>query len=301
MRGLRHCGHGATAPSPIIVRVRLDRPALLLATLAAALAGGGIFLGSSRVGMPTRSPPPLETPAVQAALEPSARGAPAPPRALPRAASEPRSARVDRLGRSADPVEAFGAYALVTDCLWARDHADWLASHIAPGDRGLLPTTQTACGDIASDQVQARLRWLERAAGAGVHHAATAMAHEGPDGLGLVPEQERDGPQYADWRQRLEAAYDAGVRTCDPESLDHRVNAYETGAGVAQDRAKALSYWIAWVDCRKRFDGAADPGLADGDGVTRRIGAPLGPDEVAAAVAAGHRIAREARPLPGDS
>jgi hypothetical protein len=281
--------------------VRLARPALLLATLAAALAGGGLVLGAGR-----DAPPALAAaePAVAAALPPAAvapprRAAPALP--APRAASEPLSARVDRLGKSGDPVAAFAAYKLATECLWARDHADWLASHVAPGDRALLPTAQTACADIASDQIQSRLRWLEFAAAAGVHHAATAMAHEGPDGLGLVPEQDRDGPQYADWRQRLEAAYDAGVRTCDPESLDHRVNAYETGLGVAPDRARALSYWIAWVDCRQRFGGGPEPGFAGGDGVTRRLGDPLRPDEIAAAVAAGHQLARDARPLAGDS
>ena len=149
--------------------------------------------------------------------------------------------------------------------------------------------------------MQGRLRWLEQAAAAGVHHAATAMAREGPDGLGLVAEKDLDGPQYADWRARLDAAYAAGARTCDAESLDNRINAYENGAGVAQDRARALSYWVAYVDCRRRFNGATGAILANGDSVTQRMGGSLGADQVAAAVAAGHELARDARPLPGDS
>jgi len=134
-----------------------------------------------------------------------------------------------------------------------------------------------------------------------VHHAATAMAREGPDGLGLVGEQNYELPQYADWRARLEAAYDAGVRTCDPESLDHRVAAYESGLGVAQDRAKALSYWVAFVDCRRRFGGAPPSAPAEGDSVAQRMGTALRPEQVSAAVAAGHQLASDARPLPGDS
>ena len=288
-------------------RLRIARPALFIATLAAALAGGGLLFASSRGAgamhaMPA-APQEPEPALATLAIEPPASGRPTPSLAPPVAApaAERLSARVDRLARSSDPVEAFAAYKLVTECLWARDHADWLANHIAPNDRGLLPTAQTACGDIASDQIQSRLRWLERAAGAGVHHAATAMAREGPDGLGLVAEKDRDGPQYADWRQRLDAAYEAGVRTCDPESLDNRVNAYETGLGAALDRARALSYWIAFVDCRRRFDGAPAAVLANGDSVTQRMGRTLRPDEIATAVAAGHDIARTAHPLPGDS
>jgi hypothetical protein len=284
--------------------VEIARPVALLALLAAALAGAGMALGWGRaepaLAMPAPAPEPAPSPASTLALAPPAGGL-APSTASPAAPRERLSARVDRLSRSADPLEAFAAYKLVTDCLWARDHAEWLASHIAPGDRGLLPTAQAACDDIASDQIQSRLRWLERAAAAGVHHAATAMAREGPDGLGLVPEAEREAPQYADWRQRLEAAYDAGVRTCDPESLDHRVDAYEHGAGVPQDRARALSYWVAYVDCRQRFNGAPASLAAGGDSVAQRMGAALRPDQVAAAVAAGHQLAREARPLPGDS
>ena len=285
--------------------MRIARPAFLVATVSAAVVGGALFFGISH-GAPAPVALAIEAPAMPspaATLEaaPPASGRPATIAAPSAPAPERLAARVDRLSRSADPVEVFAAYKLVTDCLWARDHEDWLLNHIAPNDRALLPTTQSACGDIASDQVQSRLRWLEQAAAAGVHHAATAMAREGPDGLGTVPEKDRDGPQYADWRARLDSAYAAGAKTCDAESLDNRINAYESGIGVAPDRARALSYWVAYVDCRKRGDGAPAAVLANGDSVTQRMVGTLGADQVAAAVAAGHALARDARPLPGDS
>jgi len=279
------------------------RLALLCAALAAFVLVGGALVAPWGGAQPAPAAPLVDAGPRREPDPPRARPRHAeavPPVASPVAVDEALSARVDRLARSDDPVAAFAAYRLVTDCLWARDHAEWLASHVEPADRALLPTPQGACGDIASDQIQSRLRWLERAAAAGVHHAATAMSREGPDGLGLVAEADLAGPQFADWRQRLAAAYDAGVRTCDPESLEQRMAAFDGGLGVEQDRARALSYWVAYVDCRRRF-GAPALAPADGDGVALRMGSALGAGQVDAATAAGHRLAREARPLPGDS
>ena len=208
--------------------------------------------------------------------------------------------KVDRLGRSPNPVDAFAAYQLVTTCVWARDHEGWMAHHILPSDRELLPTTQQACGDIASDQIQSRLRWLERAALAGVHHAASEMLKEGPDGLGISGSSDIDAPENAPWKQRVEAALDAGVRTCDSDSLESRVNSYESGMGVEQDRAKALTYWVAYMECRQRQVGAPEADLANGDSVTQRMGTTLSAEQIAKAVADGQRLAHDAHPLPGD-
>ena len=175
-----------------------------------------------------------------------------------------------------------------------------MAHHILPSDRGLLPTTQQACGNIASDQIQSRLRWLERAALAGVHHAATEMLKEGPDGLGVSGSADIDAPENASWKQRVDAALDAGVHTCDPDSLESRVNSYESGLGVEQDRAKALTYWVAYMDCRQRLVGAPGSVLANGDSVTQRMGTTLSADQIAKAVSDGQRLAHDAQPLPGD-
>lgn len=293
--------------SPIMWRVRTVPSFLLLATAIAAIGGGCVAYGWSRSPGLVRIPDAStveSTPQPPVATLPP-RVAPAHPQAARPASAatsaDRMAAQVDRLSRSSNPVDVFGAYKLVTDCLWARGHESWLANHVAPGDRAQLPSTGSSCDDIASDQIQSRMRWLELAAMAGVHHAATAMAREGPDGLGQASEADLDAPQFADWRQRLDAAYDAGVRTCDPESLDNRVNAYENGAGVGQDRAKALTYWVAYVDCRKRLNDAPSTILGNGDSVTQRMGGSLSADQIARAVSAGQQMARDAKPLPGDS
>ncbi len=286
------------------------RPTLLASTLAALLAGGALVVELTHgrpaavVPAPAVEPPaaflPVPAPVEAAAPSPVPRAsAPAPART----SVETLSQKVDRLGRSANPVDAFAAYQLVTNCLWARDHEGWMARHILPGDRGLLPTTQQACGDIASDQVQTRLHWLERAALAGVHHAATEMLREGPDGLGVSASSDPDAPENADWKQRVQAALDAGVRTCDADSLESRVNRYETGQGVPPDRAKALTYWVAYLGCRERLGTSADlaPSAAGaGDDATGRMGGALSAEQIARAVAEGQALARDAQPLPGD-
>jgi len=283
---------------------------LLAATVAAALVGGalvyGLDHGQSQAAArpaPTAGAAPVDVPAAMRAPPPVAAAVKPPaPRPAPAARPDPYeslSQKVDRLGRSPDPVDAFAAYQLVTACVWARDHEGWMAHHILPGDRGMLPTPQQACGDIASDQVQGRLRWLERAALAGVHHAATEMLREGPDGLGLS-NSDIDAPENASWKLRVEAALDAGVHTCDPDSLESRINAFENGQGVAPDRAKALTYWVAYMECRQRLVAQPSAILANADSVTQRMGRSLTAEQIAQALAAGHALARDARPLPGD-
>jgi len=270
--------------------------------LAVALCGGAL------VHAWTQRPPEtmaIAAPAVDDVPRPAATWTDAATAApeVARAASAPATlaAQVDRLSRSVDPVDAFAAYRLVTRCLWARDHEGWMTHHVLPGDRALLPTPQQSCGDIASDQVQSRLQWLQRAALAGVHHAAAELLKEGSDGLGVTGSGDLDAPQNAAWKARVEEAIDAGVRTCDTESLDYRVASYDSGLGVPQDRAMALMYWVAYVDCRQRLNAGAPPVPDHGEVVTRRMGAALSAEEIAAAVAAGQKLARDALPLPGDS
>ena len=261
----------------------------------AAAASGAPPAPVATLPPPDATPLPAPPPATIASAPPAAASAAHRPDPY-----ESLAQKVDRLSRSANPVDAFAAYQLVTACVWARDHEGWMAHHILPSDRELLPTTQQACGDIASDQIQSRLRWLERAALAGVHHAASEMLKEGPDGLGLSGNSDIDAPENASWKQRVEAALDAGVHTCDSDSLESRVNSYESGLGVAQDRAKALTYWVAYMECRQRQVGGNSAILANGDSVTQRMGTTLSADQIAQAVRDGQRLAHDAQPLPGD-
>ena len=285
------------------------RPVLFASILAAVLVGGALVYAMNQgAAAASNLPPAPDTTLAQVPPEPDlapASVAAAPPSPVPSASAAPNryeslAQKVDRLSRSADPVDSFAAYQLVTACIWARDHEGWMAHHILPSDREMLPTTQQACGDIASDQIQSRLRWLERAALAGVHHAATEMLKEGPDGLGVTGSSDIDAPENASWKQRVESALAAGVHTCDPDSLENRVNSYESGLGVGQDRAKALTYWVAYMACRQRLVGAPASILANGDSVTQRMGTTLTAEQIAKSVSEGQQLAHDAQPLPGD-
>jgi hypothetical protein len=298
------------ASLPYHPAVIVPRPFLVAFALAAAMVAVGLVYGvhhgaPAAVAAPAAPAVRTAETAVAPASMPDVTITAASPAPLPAPSTpgtdESLAQKVDRLSRSASPVDAFAAYQLVTNCIWARDHEGWMAHHILPSDRGLLPTAQQACGDIASDQIQSRLRWLERAALAGVHHAAAEMVKEGPDGLGLSGSSDIDAPENAYWKQRVEAALDAGVHTCDAESLENRVNSYESGIGTERDRAKALTYWVAYMQCRQHLAGTPGLTLASGEGVTRRMGASLSADQIAAAIAAGQRLAQDARPLPGDT
>ena len=309
--GLRTRAAHGRAGVPYHSAVQHRRPVVIVSILAIALAGGalvhGMNSGAAAVASATAPAATPGSPASSAAAPALsvaalvATQASSPARRLTPGSHESLSQKVDRLSRSADPVDAFAAYRLVTACIWARDHEGWMAHHILPSDRALLPTTQQACGDIASDQIQSRLRWLERAALAGVHHAATEMLKEGPDGLGISGSADLDAPENAAWKQRVEAARDAGVHTCDPDSLESRVNSYESGQGVGQDRVKALTYWVAYVECRQRLAGAPGPVPANDDSVAARMGTTLSADQIARAVSDGQQLAHDAKPLPGDS
>jgi hypothetical protein len=70
---------------------------------------------------------------------------------------------------------------------------------------------------------------------------------------------------------------------------------------VAPDRTKALTYWVAYMECRRRLVGQPSAILANADSVTQRMGRSLTADQIAQALSAGHALARDARPLPGDS
>src|SRR5438552_3268584 len=143
--GLRACG-ARRVPYHAAVQNRLM---LLAATVSAALVGGALVYGLDHGAAKAAPPPPpaagslLADPLPEPSAPPPALAA-APPSARASTAAPSRfeslSQKVDRLGRSSDPVDAFAAYQLVTACVWARDHEGWMAHHILPGDRAMLST-----------------------------------------------------------------------------------------------------------------------------------------------------------------
>jgi len=195
--------------------------------------------------------------------------------------------RIDRLARSASPVDAYNAYKLVRTCLQAR-----LRSQAGAADADVA----AACEDIASDQVQARLAWLERAARAGVRHAATDFAAEGPQGLLVPRDAQGDWEDASEWQERVAAYDDAGARRCDDVSV-LSVQARYRLRHFDPDPAAALTTWAAAAECVALGKAPMQPPDSRDVAILAQLRAQLGAAEADAAVSAGEEAARRAPPF----
>ena len=264
---------------------------LAVAAAAVLLGAGGWIVRSALGSEPGAKAAPAGATTSAARLaspsrERSGPGAPA-SAAQPVAPEASLSKRVDRLSRSNDPHDAYAAYRLVRQCIEARGRALQGASDAAS-------SVAAACADLASDQIQARLVWLDRAARAGVRHAAEDYGTEGPQGLLVPGEAQRDS---SEWQSRMAAYYDVGALNCDLASILSVVARYRLGH-YAADPSAALTTWAAAQECNAQHKGFADlPDPRDAT-VVPALSALLGPAQAAAAIAAGKADADRA-PLFG--
>jgi len=280
-------------------RPSIDR---LRSSTALRLGVAALFVAaaSAWIGLTATAPPP----AVQDAALPPAASRPEPAAAARLAAhttapassggraapDESLAARVDRLSRSSRPADAYAAYRLVRACVEAR--------HRVQQGKGSAQDERAACADLASDQIQARLAWLDRAAQAGVRNAAADYGTEGPAGLLVPPEAQGDWAADAAWQARMAGYYDRGAQDCDVASVLSVVVRYRLGKFPADPRL-ALMTWAAAQECialGKAVSQLPDPRDA---GVVPALSALLGPDEAQAAIAAGQASARAAPPFGG--
>jgi hypothetical protein len=229
--------------------------------------------GAQHEPLPARAASDASPPAKKTA-PPATGAAPVSP-----APTESLASRVDRWSRSPDPADAMRAYETVFNCLQARrddrrpseevalEHKNMeeaLPEDQRAGFRRNLKTSAQLCGDLRSDQVQARLQWLGRAAQAGMPMAALDFIFEGPDGNGVLQDLTVPGaaPTQA-WIDQRDAYVDAGLRHCDLTLMGY------LGAkarGDSADIGQAISFWRAHMRC---WDEPAPPSLMD-DPVARR-------------------------------
>ena len=225
-----------------------------IALSCAAIAGGFWFLhrGTPQaVAEPSRAPAAVPSAALVATTPVVAAPVPAP--FIAASASMPAhpsslAANVDQWSRSRDPADAMRAYDAVAKCLLARKR-----EHRPPEEFKDIPvppeTAAQICGDLRSDQIQARTQWVTRAAAAGVKDAAVWFIQEGPSGNGLL--REFDTPDFDDdltddWLKQRDAYIDLALRNC-----DLGLEAYLTrfARGVPADIDGARQYWINRLVC----------------------------------------------------
>jgi hypothetical protein len=107
----------------------------------------------------------------------------------------------------------------------------------------------------------------------------------------VTGQEDMKSPEFAEWSERMQQYQLAGVKTGDRMSLMALSNRYENDQ--PPDMAKSLVYWVAQAELSKT------PSVAN-DNIIARLSHALAPDQAAAAVAEGKRIARAARPVEGD-
>lgn len=281
----------APAASDRFRRLLSSTPFRLAAVTAAVVAvGAWIVVSATPPPVPVVVSAPPEQAVRPAAVPALARPAPSGARAelAPPPPEESLAARVDRLSRSPRPADAYAAYKLVRACVDAR--------RLVQQGRGAAGSEQSACADLASDQIQARLAWLDRAARAGVRNAATDYGTEGPAGLLVPPEAQGDWSADKGWQERLAAYYDRGALDCDLGSTLSVLARYRLGK-FPPDARVALTTWSAAQECIALGKTVPEPPDPRDAGVATTLGALLGPAEAEAAIAAGKAGARVAAPF----
>lgn len=137
-------------------------------------------------------------------------------------------------------------------------------------------TSAAICGDIRSDQIVSRGRWLIKAAEAGVHGAAFDFAQEGPGGNNLLYDLDVAGdPSIAsqEWLNQRDSYIDLGLRHCDG-LLAVELSLF--AQGVPADPAAAKSYWMGRLVCPES-SGANPPPLVDDPEGQRLLNGLLSP------------------------
>ena len=204
-----------------------------------------------------------------------------------------KSQQVDALVKAGDPVNAYRAYKLVRDCVFARKfEAKALAEPEWAKSRNWTRPTET-CGDISPGQITSRLQSLNIAADAGVHGAVEDVSREGPTGDWSTPQ---DASTVAAWEARAKTQIETGVRTGDVVSLSTAFAWYNNGVGdVQRDLPTALAYAVAWNEAALAQTGKEDRlrGLA-----VEQLKAMVPKAQVAAAVEIGKQMVASAKSSP---
>lgn len=275
--------------------------------------GTAAVVGAVAFGAYVYSPPKNElsdsggtstiVPALAASNVDEARPADAKGTAMQPTASAPSnglSARYASLASSGKPADAFAAYNLAMDCVWARQsyqQADLQPlgertpeTKAALADGTLLTKASEACGDLTDSQIRGRLKYAEAAAAAGVPMAALRLSAEGPFGDPSALANRADDPAVREWRQRVASLIKLAADKGDVTAMSSLSNMYESGTGIIgqKDPYKALEYATAKWELQRQLTGVAPPFQ---EKLSAKLASALTPEQAQAARESGYRIA----------
>lgn len=207
-----------------------------------------------------------------------------------------KSAEIERLRKTGNPLDAYAGYKLIRDCFTARQSEVEVAQDPDPAHRASAISPTVACGDMSPGQIVGRRQLLEVAASAGVHGAALSFGLEGPDGYGVKEEPNLNDPDFVEWQSRILSHMEVGVKTGDRWSLMGMSDRYENGTDGEKDFPKALAYWVAMTELEKSRTGRLPRWT---ENIINRLSQAMTPAQAQAAIASGQKIAAAARPVEG--
>jgi hypothetical protein len=214
-----------------------------------------------------------------------------------------KSARLATLVASGNPADAFAAYNMTMDCVWARqryqqadlqpigERSDETKAALADGT--LMSKVAESCGDMTDTQIRDRLKYVEAAAAAGIPMAALRLSAEGPFGDPTALANRPDDPAVLEWRQRVSGLIKLAADRGDLTAMASLSNMYESGTGIIgqKDPYKALEYATAKWELQKQLTGAASPYQ---EKLSAKLASSLTAEQAQSARESGYRIAATA-------
>jgi hypothetical protein len=217
-------------------------------------------------------------------------------------ASPSLSRAVQALAASKDPVDAFKAAQIMVQCRATATYvrqvemtrlADRTPQQAEDLKSGALDAMgKKHCGDLDVNYMRAEIvPLLERAAAAGVLHAATALTLEGPFGNGWIDVDLRPSdPLVSAWKKRMGDVLTTAAAKGDWAAMSHLASNYGSGDGILErfDPTAQLRYTAAYAAAYEKQTGKK---LPHADDLLQKYARRLPPDQAKTAIAEGLQIA----------
>ncbi|PHV39923.1 hypothetical protein [Janthinobacterium sp. BJB304] len=210
--------------------------------------------------------------------------------------------RLERLGASGKPEDAYAAYNLIDDCIVFQRENRLPGMEFELG-REMTVEEKTAqqqlCAGLTQRQREDRLGYLATAAQGGVPGAATLFLSEGPFGDRSALRNRPDDPLVQAWKRQAIAQLTAQADEAELTSVSTLMMAYlRDGDVVQKDAPQAYGYLLA---LRMVYDDILTPGTTNPyqDSYWHWLQNELTPEQQAAALIKANGIAAKFRQHTG--
>ncbi|MEX0140825.1 hypothetical protein MRBLMS1_001616 [Massilia sp. LMS1-1-1.1] len=210
--------------------------------------------------------------------------------------------RLERLGASGKPEDAYAAYNLIDDCIVFQRESRLPGMEFELGREMTAEekaAQQQLCAGMTQRQREDRLGYLATAAQGGVPGAATLFLSEGPFGDRSALRNRPDDPLVQAWKRQAIAQLTAQADAAELTSVSTLMMAYlRDGDVVQKDAPQAYGYLLA---LRMVYDDILTPGTTNPyqDEYWHWLRNELTPEQQAAALTKANGIAAKFRQHTG--